>query len=489
MTISYGSTGTQSTHTNTITPTLVGSAGQLAVLQVVSGHPDDSIPSTPSGWILAGSTSGGGSTFASSAGPRRLTWFVRVLTGGDGNPTTAIPSGATGSLIIGRIVSLSRTAGTDWRWATSFGDDQTSGTGFAAAGTTALSWQSGDMAIIGYGVASNADSFSAEAIAVTGVTFGTLTERADAAVTTGYGASVALATSSVTAGTATLAPSLVATLASASVGIAGVLRVREASSDVNATPQSVFPPRNLVSVTGLEADDIVTATIYRQVGADRTVLRAANGIDVTGTDVLLRIDAEQPFGVSLNYAAELVDLYGNVWTAFSGPITSTVTSDVISDAIRGIGAAVKVESPLEWSRSREATKFNAGGRIIVVGKKRSAPSTTMTVRTITDADGDALNAVLDDLTEGVLLFRKQNSLSRLDGTYALTDDTESPNWYDQIRWFQLELQSTETWADVLEAAGFTLQDIADNFDTLQDLADFFTPGTLLDIALYDFGTV
>jgi hypothetical protein len=38
----------------------------------------------------------------------------------------------------------------------------------------------------------------------------------------------------------------------------------------------------------------------------------------------------------------------------------------------------------------------------------------------------------------------------------------------------------------LEAAGFTLQDIADNFSTLQDIANAF-PGTLLDIAQYDFG--
>jgi hypothetical protein len=167
--------------------------------------------------------------------------------------------------------------------------------------------------------------------------------------------------------------------------------------------------------------------------------------------------------------------------------TSTVDSDVISDAIRGIGAAVKVESPLEWQRTREATKFNAGGRIIVVGKKRSAPSTTMTVRTVTDADGDALNTVLDDLTEGVLLVRKQDSLTRLDGHYALTDDTEAPTWYDSFRWFQLEIQKTEAWPDVLEAAGFTLQDIADNYLTLQDIADDFTPGSLLDIALFDFG--
>jgi hypothetical protein len=38
----------------------------------------------------------------------------------------------------------------------------------------------------------------------------------------------------------------------------------------------------------------------------------------------------------------------------------------------------------------------------------------------------------------------------------------------------------------MEAAGFTLQDIANNFSILSDISAFFT-GTLLPIAQYDFG--
>lgn len=486
MTISFGSTGAQSTHTDTITPAVAGSAGQLAVLQVVSGHPSDSVPSTPSGWTLVGSASGGGGTFGASAGPRRLTFFARVLLGGDANPTTAIPSGSSGSLIIGRVVSVARTAGTGWRWAASFGDDQTSGTAFSVAGTSALTWKSGDFALIGYGVASNADSYSAEAIAVSGVTFGAVTERADNAVTTGNGATVATASGVVSSGTATLAPTVTATLASASTGIAGVMRIREASSDVNATPQTVFPPRNLVSATGLTGDDITTITLYRQVDSNLTAVRAASGIDVTGQSSFLRVDAEQPFGIALNYAAVLTDINGMQWTVFSGPITSTVASDVVSDAIRGVGAAVKIESPLEWKRDRSASTFNINGRIVVQGKPRSARSGTLTVRTETDDDGDALNDLLDNATEGTILVRKQVSLSRLDGTYAFTDDSEAPNWYDEFRWFQISIVASDDWPDVMEAAGFTLADIAANFSTLSDIAAFF-PTNLLAIALYDFG--
>jgi hypothetical protein len=153
--------------------------------------------------------------------------------------------------------------------------------------------------------------------------------------------------------------------------------------------------------------------------------------------------------------------------------------------VRGVGAAVKIEAPLEKKRERDATSFNVGGRIVVVGRPRSAPSSTITVRTETDEDGDDLNDVLDNATEGVILIRKQTSLPRLDGTYVLLSDTESPNWYDTFRWFQMDTVKAEAWPDTMEAAGFTLQDVANNFSTLADLAATFS--SLLAIALYDFG--
>ncbi|WAZ20161.1 hypothetical protein STRCI_001260 [Streptomyces cinnabarinus] len=488
MTISYIGVGAVSSHADTITPAYPAGAtvGRLAVLTVISGHPNESTPSTPSGWEAAGSVSGGGGVFGASAGPRRITYFVRVLTGGDAQPTTLIPTGGSGSLIAGRIAVLERSAGTGWRWATAFGEDTTSGTGFSAVSSTALTWTAGDFVILGYGITTSGLGTSAEAIAASGITFGTITERVDDGVAVGNTTRFALATGAVSSGSGSQAPTLSATLSGSSTGAAGVLRVREASSDVNATAQSVFPPRNLVSVTGLLADDITSVTVYRQVGTTLTAVRAASDVDTTGADVLLRVDAEQPFGVSLNYAATLTDVNGTQWTVYSGPITSTVDGDVVSDAIRGIGAIVKIEAPLEWKRSREASVFNVGGRLLAVGRPRSAPSTTFTVRTESEEEGDALDTVLDDVTEGILLIRKQVTIPRLDGHFALLEDTEAPTWYDAYRWWSLDVVKVEAWPDSLEAAGFTLQDIADNLSTLQDIATAF-PGTLLDIALYDFG--
>lgn len=486
MTISYVSNGGLAQHTDTITVPRPSSptAGQLLVLAVMSGHPNESTPSTPSGWTLAGTLSGGGGTFGSGTGPRRLTWFVREATGGDANPVTSIPSGSAGSFIAGHMYVLSRSAGTGWRWAVSSGEDTTSSTAFTAVGSTALTWAVGDFITLGYAANVNT-AMASESASITGITTSTFNERTDDGVTTGNTGRLAVATGSVTAGSGTQTPTVAATLSANAVGVVGALRIREASSDVNATPQSVFPPRNLVAATGLTGDDITTVTLYRQLGTDLTPVRAASGIDVTGQGSLLRVDAEQPFGVSINYAAVLTDLYGQQWTVYSGPITSTVTSDVISDAIRGVGAAIKVESPLEKKRDRDSTSFNVGGRIVVLGRPRSAPSVTMTVRTETDEAGDDLNNVLDGATEGVILLRKQTSMTRLDGTYALVSDNEAPTWYDEYRWFTLDVVKVEDWPDVMEAAGFTLADIAANFSTLADIAAAFS--TLLDIALYDFG--
>ncbi|KAB1146834.1 hypothetical protein F7R91_14760 [Streptomyces luteolifulvus] len=487
MAISYVGVGALSQAATSITPAYPGgtAAGQLAALQVVSGHPDDSVPSTPSGWTLAGSFSGGGGTFGSGTGPRRLTYFTRVLLGSDATPTTTLPTG-TGSVIAGRILAFSRSAGTGWRWASTFGEDTSSGTSFSAACSQALTWAANDFQLIGYALPVSTASLTSEAITATGITFGSVTERADDQITSGNAGRLGAATCTVSSGSGTQAPTVTATLAASSIGVAGVLRLREASAAISATAQTVSPPRNLVSVTGMLAENIVAATVYRLVGTARTAVRAASEVNVTSQDALLRVDAEQPFGTAVSYTAELEDANGVVWTVTTASsITSTVTADVISDAIRGVGASVRIASWPEKRRDRDATQFNVGGRIVVVSRPRSSPTATVLVRTETAEAGDALQDVLDEATEGVVLIRKQTTMVGVDSYLVVLSDSEDRNWYDAVRRWSLDTVETEPWPDVLEAAGFTLQDISDNYTSLQDIAD--DNATLLALALRDFG--
>jgi hypothetical protein len=99
-------------------------------------------------------------------------------------------------------------------------------------------------------------------------------------------------------------------------------------------------------------------------------VRAASSINVTG-QAFPEGGRRAAVRDRLTYSAVLTDVNGHQWTITSAPITSTVTSDVISDAIRGVGAAVFIERPLEWKRDRDATTFNVNGRLIVQGKPRS----------------------------------------------------------------------------------------------------------------------
>jgi hypothetical protein len=487
MTISYVSRGATADAADTVTAPLPSgfASGQLAILQVVSGHPNDAVPSTPSGWTLVGSFSGGGGTFASGTGPRRLTYFVRELVVGDTAPTTSIPTGATGSVIGAFVHTLARSAGTGWRWAITFGADTSTSTAFSAPCSAAITFKPGDFLILGYGLANSNAGPGTPGVSASGITFGAVNSHTNDAITSGFGARNAWRDTTVTAGSGTQPPTVTATLTAASGGVGAVLRLREASSDVTASPQSVFPPRNLVSVTGLEADDITSVTVYRQQGTDLTPVRAASGIDTTGADVLLRVDAEQPFGVSINYMAQLTDVNGTGWTVYSGPITSTVDGDVISDAVQGTGAKVFIEAWDDKKRSRDATVFNVGGRLVVVGRPRSAAQATVTVSTDTDDDGDALQGVLDAATEGVILIRKQTTLAGVDGHLAILDDDERRTWSIPYRLWDLSTAEAEPWPDTLEAAGFSLQDVADNYSTLADLATDFA--TLLAIALFDWG--
>jgi hypothetical protein len=489
VTIAIVSTGALSQDPVTITPAYGSgvTAGNLAVLTVLSGHPLESIPQTPSGWTQVDTLSGGGGTFGAGTGPRRLTWFVRVLLGSDAAPTTVIPS-ATGSFIAGRIQIFSRSGGTGWRWGSSTGADITSGTAFSDTGTNPLSWATGDMAVAAFGICGSGSTFSAESVTAAGITFGTFTEQSDDQITaTGNHGAMATATGLVTAGAATVDPTIACTLSSASTGVAGVIRLRQASAALAVTAQagSVFPPRVLTSVTGMLAENIASASVYRIVGSVHTPVRAATAVDVTAQDALLRVDAEQPFGIATSYGADLTDLNGDTWTVLSGSITSTVTAGyVISDAIQGIGAGVAVEDWPSRDRDRGATIFNVGGRLVTVSRPRSGFQGTVTLRTDVLADGNSLQQTLGTATEGVVMLRAQTTDARFDCYIVAISDSERPQWFSDVEWWDLTIAQADAWPDTLEAAGFTLQDVANNYTSLLDLSN--ANATLLILALRSF---
>ncbi len=250
---------------------------------------------------------------------------------------------------------------------------------------------------------------------------------------------------------------------------------------------STFPPRVLVSLTGLVALSIVSVTIYRIADGDRTGLRGAVGLDTTGVDSVVRVDGEEPFGIVIQYVAVLVNNVGTVTEVLSSTQTVNVAARyVISDAINALGASVVVERWPDKKRTRAATTHNINGRLVVVSRPRSAASATIEVRTDTAEDGDNLNALLDSATAGTVQIRQSGDVAGFDSYLAVPDDTENRLWWSAERWWKLDVVETEAWAPDLEARGFTLDDIENAYlgGTLNDIRNDFA--TLLLIAQAEF---
>jgi hypothetical protein len=72
---------------------------------------------------------------------------------------------------------------------------------------------------------------------------------------------------------------------------------------IATSTQDSYPPRVLVSVTGLTAGDVVT--VYRSVGGVRTQLRGGEAITATDPSLVIT-DAELPFGIPVTYVAEVL---------------------------------------------------------------------------------------------------------------------------------------------------------------------------------------
>lgn len=262
-------------------------------------------------------------------------------------------------------------------------------------------------------------------------------------------------------------------------------------ASISAVVQAATPPRVTVALTDL---DHSTVTLYRVIGGTRVVLRGALEVDVTDEFALVRVDGEQPFGVAVRYLAVLTDADGAQTELVSDPVTTTIRDAVISDAIRGVGVRVQIRSWDEKTHGRDSAEFAVGRRIVVVSGPRQAYRSEIEVYTLTDADRVALADLLDHATTGIIQLRQDGRLGDIDAHLAIVGDSVSrvPGLapHKPRRLWSLQAVESEAWPDQLEASGYTLADIDAHYDpdgTLAELASDYSPGSLLDVALADWG--
>lgn len=256
--------------------------------------------------------------------------------------------------------------------------------------------------------------------------------------------------------------SFVVTGGAAAIGRGLSLGLRRAAA-ISVQEQDAYPPRTLVTVTDLTGGDDVV--VYRVVAGQRTALRAGSVANATDPSLLV-VDAELPFGVPVGYVAVV-----NGGAEYATSLTTYDLSGakaVVTDAITGLAAEVLVGADSGKTRTRNAARYNVGGRNIVVSGAMSDPEGSYDFVTEAWSSYENLLDVLANATEGVVQVRQPGGYNGFDAYLAIDATTEkrmSQDGTDDKRILNVQYAETEAWAEDLEARGFTYQDVSDYYGT------------------------
>lgn len=233
---------------------------------------------------------------------------------------------------------------------------------------------------------------------------------------------------------------------------------------ITATEVDLFPPRMLVSVTGLTLGDSVQ--LYREVGGQRTEVRSGYAAAVTDPS-FLRADAELPFDVPVRYVAVV-----NSTAEYYTPAVSHALPGgkaVLTDAITGESSTLVVTSWPSKKYERQASVFKVGGRNVVITGDIGMFEATLEVFFEAYSSTENFFALLESATEGVLQLRAPLSTYEGVDCYVVvlgaTEKRFSQDGSDGRRTWDIEVAEVEGWSPLLEAKAFTLQDVANKYLT------------------------
>jgi hypothetical protein len=231
MTVAFGAIGTGANGSTTVAPSFPAgiTAGQMLLLHVTSGATNSETPTTPSGWTFLATGASTDGTYGVDAGPRRATVFCKLATGSEsGTQSVSITNGGT---CRGSITRWTCAANNDWRIAAQGANDSTSGTGVSMT-TAAIDWATGDCALVAVGQRVDSATQSAQSLTASGTTFGTRTNRATVAVTTGNDHRHVIDTfAAVTTGGGSAATTWAYTASAAASAGGVIVRLREVAND------------------------------------------------------------------------------------------------------------------------------------------------------------------------------------------------------------------------------------------------------------------
>jgi hypothetical protein len=256
---------------------------------------------------------------------------------------------------------------------------------------------------------------------------------------------------------------------------------------ITIDPQDTWPPRVLVSVTGLVAG-LDTVRVVRHVAGVETTLRSGTSAGATTDTSWLVLDAELPFGVPVNYKAIVNE------SARYESATATYTlvggKVALTDAITGLAAETQILAWDSKTNSRRSTVFQVGARNIVVVGDRGQFAAEINFYFETETARTQFEALLTNATEGVIQVRQAGGYSDVDCYIAVLSDQNkrySQDGSDERRQWTVTAVEVDGWAPALEAAGFTLADIYAFYGTSGTLATLAGDyATLLEVAQADW---
>jgi hypothetical protein len=201
----------------------------------VECKPYNSVITTPSGWNKVMVRTNGTTASGTDTGSVMVGVYVKVALGTEsGSLTLAIASGNSAAAVIN---VYSKGAGTEWFWSQASGTDPVNGANFSGNVDSPNIWidhAANDWIVMTGGINGDVGTLSAFAMTQSGVTFGTLNTRTNAAITTGNDSRLLVFDASISSlSSPSSAPSLTYTNASSGSGTIVALRLREITPGTN----------------------------------------------------------------------------------------------------------------------------------------------------------------------------------------------------------------------------------------------------------------
>lgn len=262
------------------------------------------------------------------------------------------------------------------------------------------------------------------------------------------------------------AGSAILTGGAANVSQGFAISLRPAASLTATAVATVYPPRVLLTATGLDVG--ATITINRIVAGQRTPVRGANAL-VTTAATLVVVDAEIPFGVPVTYALTIV---GDDSTTTAVTYTLPGGKVAITDAITATAAEVVILSWPAQDQDAVSTVFVVDRRNIVVNGGLAQYRSTIDLFTDTTAGGDQLDRLLNACTSGIVQIRQPGGYDGVDGYAAILGASKnrwSQDGSDPRRIWTIDVAEVDGWPGALLARGFTYQDVINKYASLRYL--------------------